>query len=256
MSEELPETGEVVVCRVNRVLNYGVFVDLLEYGDAKGFVHVSQVASRWVKNIRNYVKENQLRAAKVLYIDSQKNQIDLSLVKVSPREQRKKIEEYKQFKRAQKLVEVLAKNAKKPFDSVWEGIAEPLIHEFGSLHAGFQEIALRKGEAAKGISPEWQKPLVELVSKSISVPKKTVKGTLVLSSTAPDGVEAIKKALNEAKKAAKGKETEIYYEGSSNYVLKVSSHDFKSAEKQLKELGEKALESIKASGGTGEFKTK
>ena len=84
MGQKLPVIGEIVVVKVLRVLDYGAFVELLEYGNAKGFVHVSQIASRWVKNIRNFVKENQVRAAQVLSIDQSKGQIDLSLTKVSP----------------------------------------------------------------------------------------------------------------------------------------------------------------------------
>ena len=41
---EIPEVGELVVCKVKQVLGYGAFVELVEYGNKKGFVHVSQVA--------------------------------------------------------------------------------------------------------------------------------------------------------------------------------------------------------------------
>ena len=120
---ELPEVGETIVCKVKQVLGYGAFVELVEYGNKKGFVHVSQVASRWVKNIRNYVKEGQIRAAKVLSIDRGRGQIDLSFNKVSSHAQRARIEESKQLKRSKKLLEILAKEQGKAFEKAWEMMA-------------------------------------------------------------------------------------------------------------------------------------
>ncbi|PJA19211.1 MAG: translation initiation factor IF-2 subunit alpha, partial [Candidatus Diapherotrites archaeon CG_4_10_14_0_2_um_filter_31_5] len=139
MENELPEVNEIVVVRVIKVLNYGVFVELLEYGNEKGFIHISQVASGWIKNIRNHVKENQIRSAQVLALDRSKNQIDLSLTKVSSGVQRRKIEDYNRLFRAKKLIEVLAKNKKMSFDEVWENTAEPLLDEFDSLAEAFNE---------------------------------------------------------------------------------------------------------------------
>ncbi|RLG70219.1 MAG: translation initiation factor IF-2 subunit alpha, partial [Candidatus Iainarchaeum archaeon] len=79
---EYPEIGEIVVVKVKKILSYGVFVELLEYDGLTGFVHISEVASSWVKNIRNFVKENQIRAAKVLKVIPEKEQVDLSFEKV------------------------------------------------------------------------------------------------------------------------------------------------------------------------------
>ncbi|MEC8948750.1 MAG: S1 RNA-binding domain-containing protein, partial [Candidatus Thermoplasmatota archaeon] len=49
---ELPEEGEFVIGRVSEVRNHGADVELLEYPGQKGFVHISEVASGWVKYIR------------------------------------------------------------------------------------------------------------------------------------------------------------------------------------------------------------
>ena len=95
MSEEteFPQVGETVVIKIIKVLDYGAFAELPEYDNLKGFIHISQIATGWIKNIRNFVKEGQMRAAKVQNIDTAKNQIDLNLTKVSPAAQRAKINE-------------------------------------------------------------------------------------------------------------------------------------------------------------------
>ncbi len=196
MDEELdnPEIGETVVCKVKQVLNYGAFVELVEYNNRKGFVHVSQVATRWVKNIRNYVKEGQIRAAKVQSINRERNQIDLSFTRVSASAQRARMEEWKQSKRCKKLLEILANEQKKTFQQAWESIAIPLFEKYDSLADAFQNIALLGEEAAENVEKQWLKPLVQLVKKNVAIPEKTLRGVLSIRSLEPNGVDLIKQA--------------------------------------------------------------
>ena len=254
MTKEMPEPGEIVVVKVTKVLNYGVFVDLLEYEGSTGFVHISQVASSWIKNIRNFVKENQIRAAKVLRLDPHKQQIDLSLEKVPPRTQRRKIEEWKQLKRCQKLIELMAKEQKKPFDQAWQEVAEPLLENYDSLYESFEAIAMDGEKAAAGVPKPWLKPLLAMVEKNVSVPRKTMKGLIELHSLESDGVEVIKKALAQAKKEVKGQEIGLTYEGSNRFQVKVTSTDYKSAEKALNGFGQTAVSLVEKAKGKGEFK--
>ena len=253
LNEEIPERGDVVICKITKVMNYGVFAELLEYDNQKGFVHISEVASRWVKNIRNFAKEGQMRAAKVISISPAKNQIDLSLTKVSPNLQRLKIEEYKQLIRNTKLIELLATNEEKEFDEVWDDVAEPLLQEYETLYDAFQKIATEKEKAIEMIPKAWQKPLLNLVEKNVTVSMKTIKGVFTLQSTVPTGVEKIKTALSKAENSTKDANIDIYYAGSGKYVIKVSSPDYKVAERVLKYVSGIVIDDFKSDKGTAEF---
>jgi len=232
-----PSVGEIVVCRVTKVLNYGAFVELVEYDNMKGFIHISQIATSWIKNIRNHVKEGQIRAAKVQSFRPEKDQIDLSLTKVSNKAQRRRIEEWKQLKRSKKLLELLAKKEKKDFDDAWDAVAKPLLDEFDSLHQAFQRIALKGEEAAK----------------SVDLPVKTVKGKLELHSQAPNGVELIKQALLEGVEST-GKDTvEIFYVKGGKYEVRATANDFKIAEKRLGNVVDAIAEAMKKKGGEAKF---
>jgi translation initiation factor 2 subunit 1 len=254
MQENLPEINEVVVCRITRILDYGVFAELLEYDNVQGFVHISQVSSSWIKNIRNFVKENQIRAGQVINIDTSKNQIDLSFNKVSAGMQRERIEEWKQSKRSQKLIELIATQNKVAFDVAWKEIAEPLLQEYESLYDAFQGILLKDPAALKHIDKKWHKTLTETVGKNIDIPTKTVKGVLSLTSNAPDGVEVVKSALAQGEKySSHDAEIDLSYVGSGKYMLKVTSFDYKIAEKVLKEVSENTMESMKAAKGKASF---
>lgn len=248
---ELPEPGDVVVCKIAKVLDYGVFVDMPEFEGIQGFVHISQVSSSWVKNIRNFVKEGQMRAAKVVHIDRSKGQIDLSFNKVTPRLQRTKINDWKQFKRSQKLIEVLAKEKNIDAETAWSEIAEPLLENYESLVEAFQQILVQGEPAAKGVPQKWVKPLMEMVKKNIEVPQKTIKGTLAISTMEPDGVELIKKALISGRGLAKGAEVQILYTGSGKYVLTSTSHDYVTAERAVKMLVDSVTASMKGKGDVG-----
>ncbi len=250
---EIPELNEIVVVKVTKILDYGVFVELPEYPGIQGFVHISQVASSWIKNIRNFVKDNEVRVAEVINIDTQKNHYDMSFTKVSNSLQKTKLEEYKQLKRSQKLIEIMANERKVPYDAAWDEIAKPLLDSYESLYEAFQQILVDGIPAAKGVDKKWHDVLLKTVEKNVETPIKTVKGTLTLNCFAPDGVIHIKDALLKAQENAKGIKSEISYLGSSKFLIKANSTDYKAGEKALRQIADAAIASIKQFKGSGEF---
>ncbi len=240
-----PQYGEIVVIKIDKVLDYGVFCSLLEYEGATGFVHISQVESSWIKNIRNYVREGQMRAALVQKVDMEKLQIDLSLTKVSERQQRLRIEEYKQLARNKKLIEVMAKTLDQTLEDGWRAVAEPLIKVFGTLPPAFEAIAMDGANAVPdSIAKEWVASLVDVVQKNVRPAEKEVKGTLAIACTAPDGVERVKSALLESAKNVSNATVQYSYLGAGKYWVKVVSFDFKLAEKALSTVQERVKKNI------------
>lgn len=234
-----PNVNEIVVVKIDKVLDYGVFCSLLEYENATGFVHISQVESSWIKNIRNYVSEGQMRAALVQKVDLEKLQIDLSLTKVTERQQRLRIEEYKQLDRNKKLIEQMAKTLNKTKEEGWNAIAPPLISMYGNIPQAFEAIAMDGERAIEGVDEEWIPILVEVVKKNVRPAEKEVKGTLSIACTAPNGIELVKTALLESAKNVSNATITYSYLGGGKYLLKVVSYDFKLAEKGLSGVQER-----------------
>ncbi len=83
MRKEWPDEGDLVVGTVHKVLNYGAFGSLEEYDGKEAFIHISEVSSGWVKNIRDYVRENQKIVARVLRVNPKKGHVDVSLKRIS-----------------------------------------------------------------------------------------------------------------------------------------------------------------------------
>ncbi len=250
--ENFPEQGEVVIGKITKVLDYGVFLSLLEYEGLQGFVHISNVSSSWIKNIRNFVKEGQVRAGKVMAVDRFKRQVDISFTKVSQSQQREKIEEYRQAKRSQKLIELLAQKEGVSQEDAWAQVAEPMLEKHDSLYKAFQDILMNGESAIPEMPKKWVAPLMELVQSNFEIPEKTVRGRVFVSVAGPVGVEGVKKALQAGEKKG-GKNVEIFYEGSGKYAVKATSTDYKSAEKLLKSVSDEIISVASAEGGKAEF---
>jgi translation initiation factor 2 subunit 1 len=227
--DNLPKRDDFVVVRVSQILDYGAFVELLEYNNIKGFVHISNVASSWVKNIRNFVKQNQIRAARVLNVDYQKGQIDLAFSGVNSLKERQTINSFKQYNREEKLVEILAKQTGKSTDVVWAEVAQPLIDEYGSLSSALEKIALGE-DVSKVVPSAWTAPIKEMVEKTVVVSQKELGGVVKIKTLSANGLEDIKKIFSTI---SNYKGISAKYLGAGAYGVHCTSLTYKETEKTL-----------------------
>lgn len=80
---EQVEVGQVLEGKITRLTNFGAFVELP--GGSVGMVHISEVASTYVKEISDFCKENQEVKVKVLSV-SPAGKISLSMKQAAPKE--------------------------------------------------------------------------------------------------------------------------------------------------------------------------
>ena len=90
--------GNIVKCIVSGLEPYGVFVKI---GDNySGLIHISEISNKFVQNISDYVKINEIIYAKILTIDEKNSQMNLSIknisYKIKTNGKRRKIIETKQ----------------------------------------------------------------------------------------------------------------------------------------------------------------
>jgi len=109
---EFPEEGEFVVGTVTSIRNFGAFVTLDEYANREAFIHLSEVATGWVKYIRDHIREGQKIVARVLRLDPAKAQIDLSLKRINDHQRREKIQSWKNEQKAVRLLNLVAQALK------------------------------------------------------------------------------------------------------------------------------------------------
>src|SRR5438132_1406376 len=128
-----PDEGELVVCTVANVKNFGAFVTLDEYESKEGFIHIAEVSSGWIKYIRDYVREGQKVVCKVLKVDKEKGHIDLSLKAVNEHQRREKIQEWKNEQKAENLLGIVAQRLGKTADECWQEFGYDILDSFGTL---------------------------------------------------------------------------------------------------------------------------
>lgn len=252
-ASDLPEEGEHVVATVQSLRNFGAFVTLDEYDGKEAFIHLSEVATGWVKYIRDYVHEGQKIVARVIHIDRQKAQIDLSLKRINDHQRREKLLEWKNEKRAMKLLNQVATLAGVPLPEATETMGAAMIERYGSLYKAFEAASLDPKKFTKDTGKEsWGAFVAKVAQENISPPHVAVSGMMEVFHPGSDGVVKVREALAEATKVAPDSIT-VQYVGAPRYRLTVAGIQYKKAEELLKRASDATLVSIKRAGGKGSF---
>lgn len=244
----MPEEGEIVICTVTKVYPNSIFANLNEYGKG-GLIHISEVAPGRIRNIRDYVREGRVVVCKVLGIHRERGHIDLSLRRVTEIAKREKVSNIKKEQKAEKIIEILAKNTKKDVKKVYEEVGKGIFEKYEYSFELFQDVAANKANLADFIPKEYEKELNDLIAKRIKIERIEIGGILTLSSFDSNGVEIIRTAL----KKAEENDSTIRYLGAGNYKVTVTADDFKTAEKMLECATGKAIEYVKEHEGIGNF---
>lgn len=258
---EWPQLDEYAVAVATKVTSYGAYVVLPEYGNKEGFIHISEISSTWVRNIRNHIHENQRVTVKVLQVDTQKKHIDCSLRRVSAEAMRAKNNEWKRAQKAEKILEQLAKDNSMTLQQVYEQVGWPIEDQAGEIYKVLEH-CVNAGEAAlEGIElpKKTKQQIVELAKARIEIPSVEVDGELSIQVPGPDGVEVIKKALLAGLgigENSKGSSIEIYTLGSPRYKLRIVGPDYKDAEDLLASVLSTITKIIEDGEGTSVFTRK
>jgi len=265
MGEEWPEKDELVVCTVDELKTFGVFVKLEEYEGKEGLIHISEVAPGWVKHLRDYVREGQKVVCKVLHVDPQRGHIDLSLKAVKEGQKRERINEWKREKKAKKWLSLAASSSKLGISNDEHAEVEmKLTDAYGSLYDAFVEVVKTGKEVliALGIKPEYADAIQEVAVANVKPPSVQIVGYVELTCPLPAGVEIIKEALKKAEEMIEtkpagintnGVKVEWFYIGAPKYKIRVTASDYKKAESILSNVANAAIEVIKRNEGNGKF---
>ncbi len=249
-----PEVGDFVVATVLRIVDYGAYVKLDEYQGIEGLVHIQEISSTWVRNIRNHAREGQKLVLKVLRVNTQRNQVDLSLRRVTGRDKSEKMLEWKKERKAESIIRSTADKLQKTQGET-ETVRKALLDKFGGLYSPLEE-ALEEGSESlleAGVAPEWAQALAEISKTRIRLEKSKVRATLSVFCHKPGGLDKVKQAFASGKKVRKprGTEVKIYSVGAPKYRVEVEAKSFEAAEKALNSVVDEVLSSIKTLGGEG-----
>ena len=242
---EWPEPGDLVIASIQRIADYGAYVILDEY-EKEGLLHISEVASGWVRNIRQFVREGQKTVLKVLRVDTEKGHVDVSLRRVSRHERREKVLSWKKERKADSLMRTVSEKLKMGLDELYAKTGAEIEERYGGIYEGFERAA-REGPdplIEAGLSKDIAVVIAEVAKDKIRPPMVKIKGMLDLRSMKRDGIIQIQEALLSAQKLGNQKNTSIhlYTVAAPKYAIEVSAEDYKQAEKTLQKAAEAAIE--------------
>lgn len=247
---EYPDVGELVIGTVQDVFPYGAFIKLDEY-DKVGMIHIKEISSAWVKNIRNHVREGQKVVTKVLRVSPDRGHIDLSLRRTTAQQRKWKIQQYKREKKAEKLLEYYAGEHNLNEKELHQNIITPIEKKYDTVLEGMEEIV--KDKTLLSVIPEkYRESFYELLKSNVEIPSVEITGYLEVTCPQRNGIDIIKKALMDTE----GDGITIQLVGTPRYMVKVEAEDYKIAEEMLKTVHEQVASVIESHEGEVKFTRK
>ena len=208
------EVGDVVLCTVEKIERTSVFVKI--EGNGEGNLVVNEIAPGRIRNLRDYVIPKKKIVCKVLRAEN--GRIDLSLRRVSQKETKEVMEEYKKEKSyISVLKSILGKDAEKTLEAIQE-------HE--RLFDFLEEAKEDPKKLEEIVGKDSANKILEII-KTQKKKSVRIKREITLKTTEPNGLELIKNILEAIK------DIEIKYASGGKYLLKIESQNPKEADKKL-----------------------
>ena len=262
-----PREGEFLIGKIKQVENQYVYVDLVDYTGlvseefAKGFIHISEISSRWIKNIRNYVRIGQRVVLRVLRVDPQKGHVDLSLRRVNSAQKENRLKEWKYAVKFENLLQFLieTEGINLTLDQAYDLIGWSVLNQFDSYQEALEvlkESGIEILDDLEGVSEEVKKILLKIIEENVKISTVSISGKIRLSFNSENGIDQIKESLIEAKGIIESKETRsinISYIAAPLYQLEIITKDYLDAENILSDALEIIEQKAEQYNGSFEF---
>ena len=236
---ELPEAGDLVIATVKEVTGHGAYVTLDEYHELRAFLHVSEIATGWIRNIERYVRPKQKTVLKVIRVDKSRVEVDLSLKQVSREERKSKLIEVKKSEKASAFMHMI-KTKTGMTDEMIKELQDVILQKFDYLYDMFETVAFKGIDSIKALDiPDDVKTAIVEESNKIQIPTVEIRGVIELNINDPQGVEIIKNILSSAELNKNNTAIEISYIAAPRYRIISRAENYKIAEKTLNNAIEK-----------------
>jgi translation initiation factor 2 subunit 1 len=251
--KKIPEAGEIVLVTIKEITGHGAYVSLDEYSNMTGFLHISEIATGWIRNIERYVKPKQKAVLKVIRVNKTRAEVDLSLKQVSGEERKSKLIEVKKNEKAtayMEMVKVKANLSDKQIDEM----EDKILQKYDSIYDFFETVAKKGVDSIRNMEFSYEVTrAVEDESNKIQVPHVEIRDILEISSRDPNGIDVIKNILSPLEASKSNVQVNINYIGAPKYRVTVKAENFKLAEKTMNTIMEKAKTSIEKYHGVFSF---
>ncbi len=212
---ENPNLGDIYVCTVKKLLQHGIIVEVSEL-NVEGFVHISELSKRWVKDVKTVAKEGDRIVCKVLKLGPQS--IELSAKRVTDNEKKQALRIWSIENRLEKLFE-------KRLGSTAQIMISKIKGRYHNLYSFYSDVS-KKGEPSLSdfkLNKETIRDILDFIEKTKR--RITIRTELTVENFGESGVDGIKTLL--CGKYAKKEYYSIKYIKAPHYLLTVNADDTK-----------------------------
>ncbi len=212
------EIGDLVLCTVDRIIGTVVFVRI-DGEEREGNITLSEIAPGRIRNLREYVIPKKRIVCKILRLSN--DRVDLSLRRVTQKEKKEVLEQFKQEKSYHDILKSILGN--KAEGTINEITKKETIYNF------LKESKKNPKNLEKAVGKENAKKILEIINTQ-KIKKFIIKKEINLTTSQPNGLELIKRLLEKVKDA------QINYICAGRYSIKTEAEDIKKADNKSKEI--------------------
>lgn len=243
--KELPSEGEIVVGKISKVTELGVFIQIIEYGNIEGLIVVGELTRKRINNAQKAVKTGKIEVAMVSRVDKEKKYIDLSRIKVSNEERIMCLQSHYKSKTAHNTMITIAQKLGMDLLDLYKNFGWPKSREYRSLYEYFAEV-LNNTMLVSG--HEFEKQIIEGISLRFSPRRIKIIAEIKLNCPTKRGIHSIKESLMEA--VALDKDIDVSLIKPPIYSISKNDYDSKKGIKTINNACDMIKNKILSLGGS------
>lgn len=226
----MPGPNSLVIVLVDKIEKYGAYCKLIEYDNIEAFMPLKEVSTGWIKNIHEFLHKGKTIVCRVIDVNPEKGTIDISLKKVTPKDQKEKISEYNLEKRISSLLAQAIKQAGLSHQK--NNITKYILEDFGT-YTNFHNSMIEKNQKYKNanIPEKLKETYANVIDANRQKKDYDVSYTInLVNHNTKSGITEIRNALKLISEAG----VEVHYLGAPKYMLISKGSDYNAAEKKIK----------------------
>ncbi|VVB75451.1 Translation initiation factor 2 subunit alpha [Candidatus Tiddalikarchaeum anstoanum] len=226
----LPAKGDIVLCKIKKILPHSAFAQLIEYDNLEGMIHISEVSSKWTRDISDVLSVDKQVVCRIENVDEQKGFIDLSIKRVSAGDAKKKKDASQNENRIEKVIEHACHLSKIKLEDFYKKDGFNIVEKYGSLQ-GFFEAFTEDTKIIDELSlpKTFKEHLIEAFNALLQKNRVNVNKRVKFMAIGPLGVDNIKTFIIELIKKSKEDDNsfQIKYIDAPEYLVSINSKDYK-----------------------------
>jgi len=264
--KEFPEVGDLVMVKVSRIDDLGVYGALLEYCNREGMLMISELSSRRVRSIYKLVRIGKVYTLVVLGVNREKGFIDLSKKRLdaTPEERLKYDNRYNNAKALNSIISYVASRTQADpnmtscsMEDLYKMFGFEMLEQYETGNNLFKLAAKNPDQFLERIKiPEDIRELVMANLKRKLTPQVVkIRGDVGVTCEARAGIDAIKESFKAALEVStKEYPIQITLIGTPLYMVVCSTLDKEEGIIRVKKAIQIIREEIEERGGRLELK--